>query len=186
MRARQGNDRAGLLSSRLQDARFRVSGAHLRGRVLDFGAHHGTLAPRCSPDRYLGVEHDPEFLATARREHPDFTFVTEIPPGQTFDTIAALAVIEHVKDPGSLLGLFAGALAPGGQIVLTTPHPWFEWIHTVGAKVGLFSHHAHDDHEDLINRAQMQRLAAAHGLALVTYKRFMFGANQLFVLRRES
>lgn len=184
MRALQGDDRAGLLSGWLRDARFRVSREHLSGRVLDFGSHHGPLTALCQPRSYLGVEHDPLFITTAREKHPEYDFVAEIPPGATFDTIAALAVIEHVKDPGSLLAMFAGALAPGGRIVLTTPHPRYEWIHTAGAKVGLFSHHAHDDHEDLIDRAHMQQLATANGLVISTYQRFLFGANQLFVLRR--
>ncbi|MDQ2750923.1 MAG: class I SAM-dependent methyltransferase [Actinomycetota bacterium] len=157
---------------------------YLQGRVLDFGSHEGVLTQYCSPDAYLGVERDALFIAKARELHPEFQFVTEAPAGEQFDTVAAFAVIEHIPDPGSILAGWANLLKPGGRVVATTPHPKFEWIHTVGAKVGLFSSHAHDEHEDLIDRKLMASLAAPAGLEIEKYKRFLFGANQLFVLRK--
>lgn len=177
------NDRAGVLSGMLRKRRFSIAGPYIRGRVLDFGSHHGPLTALCRPGAYLGVEHDAEFIATARALHPDFSFVTELPREVEFDTVVALAVIEHVPDPGGILKQLAAVLAPEGRVVLTTPHPHFEWIHTAGARVGLFSQHAHDDHEDLIDRAAMAGFAASAGLTIETYRRFLFGANQLFVLR---
>jgi len=182
-RAKMRDERGGSLSLWLQRRRFDIANPYLRGRVLDFGSHQGVLTQYCKPDAYLGVEHDPQFIAVARQLHPEYRFVTELPEGETFDTVAALALIEHIKDPGALLALWAKVLAPGGHIVLTTPHPRFEWVHTVGAKAGLFSHHAHEDHENLIDRALMARLASPAGLVIDRYKRFLFGANQLFVLR---
>ncbi len=177
-------DRAGVLSGFLRNRRFAVAAPYVQGRVLDFGSHHGPLTAMCRPGAYLGIEHDPEFIATARRLHPEYEFVTELAEDARFDTVAALAVIEHVTEPGRLLQDLAGVLAPGGRIVLTTPHPRFEWVHTVGARVGLFSQHAHDDHEDLLDRAAMAQIAAPAGLLIEVYRRFLFGANQLFVLGR--
>jgi SAM-dependent methyltransferase len=180
------DERGGSLSGWLQRRRFDVGRPYLRGRVLDFGSHHGVLTQYCKPDAYLGVEHDPTFIEAAREAHPEYTFVTELPKDDKFDTVAAFALIEHIKDPGALLAKWAEVLAPDGRIVLTTPHPKFEWIHTVGAKVGLFSHHAHEDHEDLIDKKLMTELGAPIGLVVDKYKRFLFGANQLFVLRRSN
>jgi len=178
--------RGGSLSMWLQRRRLEIGVPYLRGRVLDFGSHRGVLTQHCEPDDYLGVEIDAESIAAAREAHPDYTFVTELPEGEKFDTVAAFALIEHIDDPGVLLAQWAEALAPGGQIVLTTPHPRFEWVHTVGAKVGLFSNHAHDDHEDLIDKKQMSQLGAPSGLVVEVYRRFLFGANQLFVLGRRG
>jgi 2-polyprenyl-3-methyl-5-hydroxy-6-metoxy-1,4-benzoquinol methylase len=175
--------RGGLLSVWIQRRRIDIGTPYLQGRVLDFGSHEGVLTQYCTPDAYLGVEHDPQFIENARQAHPQFTFVTAVPDGEKFDTVAAFAVIEHIADPGAMLAMWAGVLAPGGRIVMTTPHPKFEWIHTVGAKFGLFSGHAHDDHEDLIDRKLMAELAAPSGMVIEHYKRFLFGANQLFVLR---
>ncbi len=178
------DERGGSLSMWLQRQRLDIGVPYLQGRVLDFGAHRGVLTPYCKPDAYLGVEIDEASITAARANHPDYTFVTELPEGEKFDTVAAFALIEHIHDPGALIAQWAEVLAPGGKIVLTTPHPKFEWIHTVGAKVGLFSNHAHDDHEDLIDKALMTKLAAPSGLVIKEYRRFMFGANQLFVLGR--
>lgn len=181
----EGRDpRSGSLSLWLQRRRLDLGKPYLRGRVLDFGSHHGVLTNYVSADRYLGVEHDPVFIAKARELHPEYEFVSSLPKDKTFDTIAAFAVIEHVENPGSFLAEWSAVLAPGGQLVMTTPHPKFEWIHTLGAKVGLFSQHAHDDHEDLIDKKLMTQLGAPCGLVLTTYKRFLFGANQLFVMSK--
>jgi 2-polyprenyl-3-methyl-5-hydroxy-6-metoxy-1,4-benzoquinol methylase len=108
-----------------------------------------------------------------------------LPTDQRFDTIAALAFIEHVT-PEPYLKQFADLLRPEGRIVLTTPHPAYEWVHTAGAKVRLFSPEAHDDHEDLLSHERMAELADSVSLRLLTSRRFLFGANQLFVLTQAS
>ena len=172
---------AGMLSYWLVQRRQRAVRPHLKGSVLDFGCGVGTLADICDPAAYVGFDIDPRKIEIARRERPHHRFETSVPEGERFDTVAALALIEHVHDPGGYLGRFAHLLTPGGRAVLTTPHPSLEWIHTLGARVGLFSHAAHDEHEDLIDRARMVELLAGTGLRLATYRRFLLGANQLFV-----
>jgi 2-polyprenyl-3-methyl-5-hydroxy-6-metoxy-1,4-benzoquinol methylase len=172
----------GRLSPWLSRQRMRQGRPYLRGRVLDYGCHDGTLAADVPADRYVGVDIHLPSLAEARARHPLHTFVTEVSDDERFDTIIGLAFIEHVPDPGGFLARFAGMLRPGGRIVLTTPHPWFEWVHTAGAKVKLFSAHAHEEHEELIDRPTMERLCARAGLRIERYRRFQLGANQLFVL----
>ena len=172
---------AGMLSYWLVERRQEAVRPHLRGRVLDFGCGVGTLAALCDPGAYVGVDIDRRKIEIARREWPNHRFETALPDGERFDTVAALAIIEHVADPAEYLRRFAGVLHPGGHVVLTTPHPSLEWIHTVGARVGLFSQAAHDEHEDLIDRARMNALLGGTGLRLTSYRRFLFGANQLFV-----
>lgn len=164
--------------------RIEIGVPYLTGRVLDFGCHHGVLTKYCTPQNYLGVEIDPIFIEAARAQHPEYTFTTTIPAGEKFDTVAAFAVIEHLADPGGMLAQWTDVLTPGGRLVMTTPHPKFEWIHTAGAKVGVFSGHAHDDHEDLIDKSHMAKLGAPAGLEIEVYKRFMLGANQLFVMHK--
>jgi 2-polyprenyl-3-methyl-5-hydroxy-6-metoxy-1,4-benzoquinol methylase len=173
---------AGMLSYWLVRRRQQAVRRHLNGRVLDFGCGVGTLAEICDPAGYVGVDTDPRKIEIARRDRPKYRFETAVPEGERFDTIAALAFIEHVHDPGGYLRRFAELLNVGGTAVLTTPHPSLEWVHTAGARIGLFSHAAHDEHEDLIGRSQMQELLAGTGIRLTVYRRFLFGANQLFVL----
>ncbi len=173
---------AGMLSYWLVRRRQQAVRGHLAGRVLDFGCGVGTLADICDPAGYVGVDNDPRKIEIARRDRPRHRFETAVPEGERFDTVAALAFIEHVHDPAGYLRRFAGLLGAGGRIVLTTPHPSLEWVHTWGAKAGLFSHAAHDEHEELINKARMADLLAGTGMRLQVYRRFLLGANQLFVL----
>jgi 2-polyprenyl-3-methyl-5-hydroxy-6-metoxy-1,4-benzoquinol methylase len=161
---------------------MRISQEYLRGRVLDFGCNDGALLAYCSAENYVGLDIAENGLNRARAKHPDVRFVAALEPDEKFDTVAALAMIEHVPNPGKLLAEWAGLLAPGGRIVLTTPHPRMEWAHTVGAKLRIFSSEAHDEHEDLLDRPKMAEIAATAGLRILVYKRFLFGANQLFVL----
>jgi 2-polyprenyl-3-methyl-5-hydroxy-6-metoxy-1,4-benzoquinol methylase len=173
---------AGMLSYWLVRRRQQAVRRHLAGRVLDFGCGVGTLADICDPAGYVGVDTDPRKIEIARRDRPRHRFETALPEGERFDTVAALAFIEHVSDPGGYLRRFAELLNPDGQIVLTTPHPSLEWVHTSGARIGLFSHAAHNEHEELINKARMGGFLAGTGMRLDVYRRFLLGANQLFVL----
>ncbi len=83
-----------------------------------------------------------------------------------------------------LLAAVVGAGLLGvNRLVLTTPHPAFEWVHELGAKLGLCSADAAEEHETLLDATAMRKLAEQNALRLVTVKRFLCGLNQLFVLR---
>ena len=117
----------GVLSPWLRNARLNRARPYLHGAVLDYGCGVGALSDSCDPAGYLGVDIDRESVAVAQARRPQFRFVRETPSTpQQFDTIVALAVIEHLEDPAALLAQFRRLLAPGGQIVLTTPHPSLE------------------------------------------------------------
>jgi len=177
------NQVTGLLSPWLRKKRIEISRSYIKGRVLDYGCGVGMLAEVCLPDAYLGVDHDKESIQIARKLYPNFRFELDVYETEKFDTIVSLAVIEHVSDPEFLLKKFRMMLKPDGCIVLTTPHSAFEPFHTVGAKVGLFSTEADEEHEHLIGFTLMHKFANLVGLRVVEYKRFLFGANQLFVLK---
>lgn len=179
--ADQGSE--GLLSPFLRRRRFIMAIPHLRGRVLDVGCGAGHLAAQLAPSEYVGQDVDEESLEIARRKYPSHRFGSQLPRREEkFDTIIALAVIEHVPSPRAFLARLAERLAasPESRIICTTPHPAMDWIHDVGAKVGLFSGHASDEHEELLDKAKL-RAAGEPALELVGYRRFLLGANQLAV-----
>ncbi len=178
---------SGLLSPFLVRRRVAAVAPLLQeGRVLDFGCGGGGLASVVPPDRYLGVDRDPDALDLARTRYPQHRFLNpaalEAAPETEFDVIASLAMIEHLPDPELWLRSLHGNLREGGRVVLTTPHPWSRVIHDTGARVGLFSCEAQEEHETFLGPQQIETLARAAGLELVTARRFLFGVNQLFVL----
>jgi len=151
----------GLLSSFLRSQRLNAVRPYIRRKVLDVGCGSGALADIVASDHYLGVDMDKRSINKARKQHPRYRFQTVLPPAEpAFDTVVALAVIEHVPDPAAFLCDFAARLrpAPGSRIVCTTSHPSVHWIHTAGVKVGLFNCHANGDYKYLFDRAHLNYL----------------------------
>ena len=185
---------SGWLSPLLRRRRQDAATPWLKGRVLDVGCGSGTLAGALAPERYLGLDVDAESIARARLQQPNHRFVHVAPSagwgdlarGNGFDTVVMLAVIEHVPDPTDLLRRAAASLTPDGRIVATVPEPAFEWAHGLGARLGLLSPEASEEHEAPIGRQRMQSLAEVVGLRVVHFRRFLCGANQLFVLESSS
>lgn len=183
--ADQGSE--GLLSPWLRRARFNAVKSYLKGNILDFGCGTGHLASFIQPSCYLGVEIDSVSLRKARSNYPAHTFASSLDGVvRYFDTIVSLAVIEHVSDPVRFLTELKSRLATSQEacLVITTPHPSFDWVHDTGAAFGLFSRHANEEHEELLNQDRLLDTARQCGLSLSLYERFLLGANQLAVFRR--
>lgn len=186
MMADQGAE--GLLSPYLRRKRFEAAKPYLKGRVLDFGCGTGMLSISIITGDYVGVDRDTASIEYARSHFPQYRFLNSLPiPIEKFDTIISLAVIEHVSQPAECLKILSTYLSKesSARIVITTPHPAVDWIHRLGAKIGFFSMHANDEHEDLLDKQKLQQIGIHAGLSLVEYKRFLFGTNQLAVYERE-
>ncbi len=177
----------GLLSPFLRECRIKAISPFLRGRILDIGCGAGSLAALVDPELYFGVDYDEESINIARHRFPRHKFQMEMPKPTSFDTVVSLAVIEHVPQPDLFLKNLCRYLQPNRQsrIVLTTPHPSLEWVHDVGAKLGLFSAHASEEHEMLLDRSSLQRIAQIADCPILIYRRFLLGANQMVVLSPE-
>lgn len=175
---------AGLLSPWLRRQRIFAAKPYLSGCVLDVGCGSGALAQYIDVERYYGLDRDALSLKVARTRFPKYRFEMAWPNGRTFDTVAMLAVIEHVKDPLVFLRNAALYLNDGGRIVLTTPHPSARWIHDSGSMVGLFSHTASEEHEAFLKREDVENIARVLEFQVACSRRFQFGLNQLFVLRK--
>lgn len=176
----------GALSPFLRERRIAIARPYLEGRVLDLGCAEGHLAAHVPVVDYVGVDLDDEILVEARAHWPGRTFTSPdaLDPTERFDTIVALAVIEHVPDPEDWLRRWSRHLAPGGRVVLTTPHARWEPLHGFAARLSLTSDEAHDEHETTFDQASITALVRGVGLELTTYKRFLGRMNQLVVARR--
>jgi SAM-dependent methyltransferase len=185
----------GLLSGWLIDARTRaVAGSVTGASVLDAGCNIADLARAIPPNvDYVGLEVVPEIVALARKLHPDRRFETCDLEGdwpenileRRFDHVALLAVVEHLSDPVAVLSRARSVLAPAGTVIVTTPHPSARRLHAFGARLGLFSRDADDEHEVFFNRSGLAGLARGAGLRMVDYRRFQFGLNQLAIMVKD-
>ncbi|NDL64128.1 class I SAM-dependent methyltransferase [Acerihabitans arboris] len=185
--ADQGSE--GLLSPYLRRKRIQAAAPYLTGRTLDFGCGSGALAAQIDAGNYVGVEIDSLSLRLALKCFPKHAFVAKSPElSEKFDTVVSLAVIEHVKDSADFLRTLAAYMreSPSSRIVVTTPHPSVDWVHHLGASIGLFSKHASEEHEALLDRSKLEAAGKQAGLDLIYYRRFLFGANQIAIYAKSA
>jgi 2-polyprenyl-6-hydroxyphenyl methylase/3-demethylubiquinone-9 3-methyltransferase len=127
---------------RLRFVREMVDG-HFRGdpaarrpltgkRALDVGCGAGLLAEPLARmgATVAGLDAAPENVAAAQVHAAgqglaiDYRAgsVEGLGAGESFDLVCAMEVIEHVTDPAAFVAGLAGALAPGGLLVMSTPN----------------------------------------------------------------
>lgn len=179
----------GLLSPFLRKQRMHACVPYLHGKLLDVGCGVVNLAEFVECGMFIGVDSDEMTLRLTRSRYPKHHFQQELPDIiDKFDTIAALAVIEHVEAPEYFIAQLAARLkpVPGSRIILTTPHPSFERLYRIGATLGAFSMHAEEEHKALVDKNFLVAAGRLAGLKLACFKRFLVGANQLAIFELEG
>ncbi len=182
-----------LLSVYLARQRIAMVRPYLRGDVLDLGCGYAHLVSSLQPGQvYVGIDRNAALLDKVRTRYPQHTFcqsefdTERLPLRQRFHTVVMLAVIEHLRQPDHLFSQLRDCLQPQGQVLMTSPSAWGNRIHSLGARIGLFSLEAARDHSEIFSKASLAARVRPHGLALVRYRRFEGGGNQLFVCRALS
>ncbi|MGD1056250.1 MAG: class I SAM-dependent methyltransferase [Solirubrobacteraceae bacterium] len=109
------------------------------GSLLDAGCARGeAMRVYARRARYtVGIELDPEEVAAGRKADPTLELkqasCEAIPfPDHSFDAVVCADVIEHVGNEVRVLAELRRVLAPGGFLILTTPHRgWFDLLDPV-------------------------------------------------------
>jgi 2-polyprenyl-3-methyl-5-hydroxy-6-metoxy-1,4-benzoquinol methylase len=154
------------LESFLQQYRFRKIIPYLKGEVLDFGGNEGELK-KYVPGGYTLVNYDHTPMQN-----------------KTFDTIVALAVIEHipVKDVFDIFHSFKTRLRPDGTLLLTTPTPRAKPLCELLAFLHLLDPQNIREHKHYWTKEDICQLAEQNGFVMKSYKKFQWGFNQMAVL----
>ena len=100
-------------------------------RILDVGCGGGLLSEPLARlgAQVVGVDASPGNVAAARLHAASEGVAVEyrlgeptqaLAPGETFDVVLALEVVEHVSDVPAFVDAVAGSVAPGGLLIAST------------------------------------------------------------------
>ncbi len=186
----------GVLSPWIRSIRLRKVAALIPdgSGVLDLACGAGFLRDWLPPHcKYFGVdrvqplqlERFTDFLLKDLCD-PDLIEVLTEWLLEPVDILTLVAFIEHIQDPQILLKNVQPLLKPNGTVILTTPHPVGRSLHDALASIYLCSRAGAEEHEDFFSQADLEQLATLSGLTLTHYDRFLYGLNQLIVMKRET
>jgi len=173
----------------IQTVRFGRVGAEVPtgAVVLDLGCGTGDflrwLEPRLK--RGFGLDArvaDGELSEKVRIETSDLE--EPIPfPEASVDTVTALALVEHLRNPGALVREVLRVLQPGGRFVLTTPAPAARPVlEFLAFRLGVISKADIADHKHYFSRAELKSLVAE--FSSVRVEGFLLNLNQLVVAQK--
>jgi len=156
-------------------------------RVLDIGCSDGAFFAAVGSQLAGGVGIDllqPESWVGDPFELRVGAFPDVLEPGEAFDAIVALAVVEHL--PEDELAIWAKAvpehLNPGGRLVVTTPSPVVDEILHVLIRLRIIDGiEAHEHHG--FDPRSVPGIFGGDGLQLEVRRRFQLGLNHLFVFQ---
>jgi SAM-dependent methyltransferase len=102
-----------------------------------------------------------------------------------FDHVAMLAVLEHLRQPETVLREAHRILAPGGSLIMTWPSSMVDPILKVLHGLRLVSDEMEsDEHQRRIPVEALQSLLQRIGFHQFIHRRFEFGLNNLMVASR--
>ena len=146
-------------------------------RILDLGTAEGRMLARIK-DRFpttlcVGLEYSSDLVDMGVRLFPEIAFLRADAQSlryfkaASFDAVVAAAIIEHLEDPAEMLRESARVLRPGGILILTTPHPF--WEHLAG-RLGMIK----GEHSSVMGLRALRELGRAAGFRILEEKGFMF------------
>lgn len=183
----------GILSPLIRDMRLRKVASCIQkdSLVLDIACGAGYLS-NFLPEgcHYYGVDRMQassnkrftDFLALDVLGEHSFEQIEQWLPRKP-DYITCIAFLEHIDHPGNFVQYSHKLLATNGRFIGTTPHPCGRLVHDSLSKIYLCSRHGAEEHTDFLGKKEIEDIARNSGGVLATYRRFLLGLNQLFVIK---
>ena len=140
-------------------------------KLLDVGAGNGYFVYLARSE--FGMPADGLEISAAEADYARETFDIELLRGDlsvvtgSYDVITSFNVLEHVKEPTSLLDEMAERLAQGGLMVITTPNP--SCIHRRLRGLHKWNMVCPPHHINLFTRTALQEMLARKGFEVLEY-----------------
>ncbi|MBA3896977.1 MAG: bifunctional 2-polyprenyl-6-hydroxyphenol methylase/3-demethylubiquinol 3-O-methyltransferase UbiG [Sphingomonadaceae bacterium] len=179
------------------DAHWRCDEAERRPlagkRALDMGCGAGLLAEPLARlgASVTGIDAAPENIAVAR-VHAAQSGLTidyrsggvEAVAGEAFDLVTCMEVVEHVADPAAFVAALAGAVAPDGLLILSTPNRTMLSklaLITIGEGLGQIPRGTHD-WDRFVMPDELMKLVETADLKVIDTRGLSFSPAKGFVL----
>jgi 2-polyprenyl-6-hydroxyphenyl methylase/3-demethylubiquinone-9 3-methyltransferase len=162
-------------------------------RALDVGCGAGLLTEPLARmgAAATGLDAAPENIAAARHHAEGQDLAIDYRAGsvetlgdERFDLVCSMEVVEHVADPAAFVAGLAGALAPGGLMILSTPNrtPLSRLaLITVGEGAGMIPKGTHD-WSKFLKPEELGELLAEAGLQVIETRGLSFNPGKGFLL----
>jgi 2-polyprenyl-3-methyl-5-hydroxy-6-metoxy-1,4-benzoquinol methylase len=157
-------------------------------RVLDVGAGNGYFVFLARTE--FGLQADGLEISDAEAAYALEMFGIDFLRGALsnvagrYDVITSFNVLEHVKQPMSLLAEIGARLAPGGYLVLTTPNP--SCIHRRVLGLNKWSMVCPPHHINLFTRKALEEMLARTGFEILEYSTLSTYINYVRKIDTES
>lgn len=120
-------------------------------------------------DHCVGVDIDEESVKEAQKRGFDIKHgdVESINLGQTFDTVIATNIIEHLTCPGAMLDRASEHMTEDSRLIITTPRTFVPWTLARELKGGI---QTPEEHVMWFCRDTLSSMLERHGFNVVNYE----------------
>lgn len=176
-----GETKRSFLDNIITAVRFRKIGKLIPNKcqILDLGCgHEGELFRAVAERIQKGVGVDLSVTGDKSKIAKNCKLITgkvdeKLPfEDSSFDVVTALAIIEHVDDPGIMLSEIFRVLSPGGKLLITTPSLAGKGPLEIMAKMGIISREEIADHKRYYTQVSLTQALTKAGFNNVEVKHF--------------